>query len=314
MNVEILNKEFPKADPPGIDSLDPRWAEVSGLAQNGDFEECARQSLSLLEQDIWDIRLIGYLCYGAFASDGVAALGGVFKALANVLGPNWEAVGPASKAKPAQTSLGWFFKQMLKKVQREEQAKGAEWNRWCETTQDEVDEIQAALRQLLGAIDGALGEGAAPVLDAASKLRQWLQGFRNSAKKPPPPPAPEPEPIAEEPTRVEASAAAPKRAAPDGAAVEGSYALQQLIRKLQVFEQLIKEEKFPRALIVADDINSIIASFDPTVYFPNLFATFMKLMAMNIGQLAEFEGARDSGDWKALVQLYRVDLDAFVAL
>ena len=36
--------------------------------------------------------------------------------------------------------------------------------------------------------------------------------------------------------------------------------------------------------------------------------------ALHVGALTEFEGARDTPDWKALQMLYRVDMDAFADL
>ncbi|HUU39393.1 MAG TPA: type VI secretion system protein IglI family protein, partial [Desulfatiglandales bacterium] len=92
---------------------------------------------------------------------------------------------------------------------------------------------------------------------------------------------------------------------------EGSYHLQVLLRKLEAFDQLIAKGKMPLAALVANDINNTIAHFDPKIYFPKLFSRFALLFALHIGELASFEEAKGSVAWKALGELYKVDLDAF---
>lgn len=94
--------------------------------------------------------------------------------------------------------------------------------------------------------------------------------------------------------------------------VEGSWHLNVLIKKLEAFNNLISEGKYIGAALVADDINSIIADFDPKIYFPKLFAKFSLLFAANINQLSSCEEYKNTAEWNALKELYKVDLAGFV--
>ncbi len=85
-----------------------------------------------------------------------------------------------------------------------------------------------------------------------------------------------------------------------------------MLRKLEAFDELIAKGKMPLAALVANDINNTIAHFDPKIYFPKLFSRFALLFALHIGELASFEEAKKSVAWKALGELYKVDLEAFV--
>ena len=74
-NVAFLNKELEPAKKPGIESVDPRFIHISDLVEKGHFEEAAEEIELLQEQNIFDIRLIGYYLYQVFVEEGVGALG-----------------------------------------------------------------------------------------------------------------------------------------------------------------------------------------------------------------------------------------------
>jgi hypothetical protein len=317
--LEILEQPFPAGENAGIETLDPRWGEISSLVQAGSFTDAAKQSEALLSSGVIDTRLIGYLCFGVFLDEGVPKLGRILDALAKTLGERWTQVGPkGSKVKASQSMLAWLFKQIDRRVKREEETKSKEFTRWTQSvTPDDVDAILGSLRGLQGAIDSSLGVAAPPIQELASKLREWLNGFKRVAKVPAPPP---PEPVAAAPEPVAAAnkptAAGSAPPAADGASsmLQGSYHFRQLLKKLEAFEQLVAKEKWPRARIVADDINATLANFDPLLFFPTLFTSYLKLMAVHVGSMVEYESARDTPDWKALKALYLADLDQFVAL
>ena len=67
------------------------------------------------------------------------------------------------------------------------------------------------------------------------------------------------------------------RAYDETAVTEGSYHMRLLVNKMKAFERLIEKEQFPKAAVVADDINAIIAHFDPRIYFPRMFSKFSLL-------------------------------------
>ena len=324
MNLDILNQPLAVVDNPGLETMDPRLEEVSLLIQRAQYEEAAAQAESILAEGIYDIRLIGFFFYGAFLQQGIGGLKDIFDCLSGLLRDNWSAVGPVAKReKHAQTSLRWFSNQLLKKLQHEEGSKGDLWERWVsQTTSDEVGEAVDAADGLRRALSMVLEDGAGPIIDGLAKLVQWLQAFQQIVYR-----EAEPEPETEGAQRDEEEVVTPSArkaatsmpqvsagppASADTIFVEGSYHLGVLMNKMEAFERLIAEEKYPRAALVADDINEIIAGFDPRLYFPKLFARFAFLQAANIQELIAFDEQKETAEWHALKDFYKVDLKEFV--
>jgi hypothetical protein len=320
MNLDALQGTFAVTDNPGIDTFDPRWSDVTGLVQAGQFAEAAHKADELVRQGVYDVRLIGYLVFGHFLDEGPAGLPALFDALASVLNGNWEAIGPAAqRAKATQQSLSWLFKQMLKQLGRDENTKSDVWQRWVrDTTAEQVDEALAQAFLLQQAIEQRLANAAPAVLELLGKVQAWLRSFQSALV----PAATEP-PVGEAAASTsapaaqangEAAAATAPAAAVDAPPIAGSYHLQLLMRKIDVFAALLEKQKLPAARIVADDISEVIASFDPLLYFPKLFSRFSRLMAVHAAAMAELEMDREAPPVKALQSLYRVDLDEFLKL
>lgn len=310
MRIDLLLGELPVTENPGLDSTDPRFDEIAGLAQNGDHPAAAKASEALLAEGVYDIRLICYFLYGHWLEQGVASWGEVLEALYNALIDNWEAIGPAEKReKKVELSLNWLFKQVLKTLQYEEGKQSATWKAWLSgVSSEELDPVLEDIEAFRGGIAGRLADGSGTVLDVSSKIREWLRNFQRLVYR-----EPEPGPVEEAPA-PEALAPGPERAAPTpamGLGVEGSYHMELLLKKLASFELLIADEKFPRAALVADDINQSLANFDPKLYFPKTFEKFVRLQAVNIGELLNYADQRDTVEWQAMQEWFKVDIDSF---
>jgi len=83
---------------------------------------------------------------------------------------------------------------------------------------------------------------------------------------------------------------------------------------MKAFDRLVEKQQFPKAAIVADDINQIIANFDPRIYFPKIFSRYSLLLALNIADISGFEEYKGSVVWQTMQDLYKVDLESFVSL
>jgi hypothetical protein len=321
MNIDVLQTNLPVVPNPGLDTLDPRWAEVSGLVQAGQFADAARASEALLRDQVHDIRLVGYLCFGHFLEEGPRALAGIFGALNGMLDGNWEAIGPApARAKMTQQTLSWLFKQLLKQLAHAESAEDEVWRGWTRALASE--QVGAALDQaqaLQQAIAPRLEKAAPAALEPLAKLQSWLRAFRDTvAAQAEPAPAPAPPPA---PTEVGSNGherhdavAAPASAPRDEPMIAGSYHLTLLLRKIDALAQLLDEGKVAAARIVADDVSDVVAHFDPFLYLPALFARFARLMALHAQRMAEVEMDPEAPVAKAWRALYHVDLEAFLQL
>lgn len=92
-----------------------------------------------------------------------------------------------------------------------------------------------------------------------------------------------------------------------------SYALRALLKKIRVFQDMIHQKDYLKAVIVKQDVAQIIQNFDPTKYFPEIFGQFIKVQIPHGEPLLEAEMylSQQQG-MEALHELYRMDLEAFI--
>ncbi len=327
MNIELLQGTLEVTENPGLETIDPRLSDIATLMQEGNYEEAAAQSDAILEEQIYDIRIIGYSLYGHFITQGVGAMADIYQCLANLLRDNMDALGPAkNREKHIQTILNWIMKQLIKKLQYEEGKNSNLYEGWISgVSSDQIQEALDAGDELRRTLGPVLEDAAGPVLDGLIKVNDWLTAFQRLVYREPEPEAEE-EPEEREEVEVEDEIEKTPREEKksgflaafsliddgEGVSIEGSYHLKLLIRKLEAFERLISAEKYSSAALIADDINSIIANFDPKVYFPKLFTRFTLQFAANINELITFEEHKNSVEWQAMQELYKVDLESFV--
>lgn len=321
MNIELLQGTLEVTENPGLETIDPRFSDIATLVMEGKYDEAAAQSEALLEGQIYDIRIIGYSLYGHFIDQGVGAMADIFQCLANLLRDNLDAIGPVkNREKHIQTILNWLMKQLLKKLQHEEAKNTSIYEGWIsEVSSDQVQEALDAGDELRRTLGPVLEDAAGSVLDGLMKVNDWLTAFQRLVYREPEPEVEEEigelgEEIEEERQEVgrkEAYVSIP-RLDEEAISVEGSFHLKLLIRKLQAFDRLISAEKYSSAALIADDINNIIANFDPKVYFPKLFTRFSFQFAAHINELFAFEEHKNSVEWQAMQELYKVDLESFV--
>jgi len=326
MNIELLQGTLEVSENPGLETIDPRLSDIATLMQDGKYEEAAAQSEAILEEQIYDIRIIGYSLYGHFIDQGVGAMADIYQCLANLLRDNLDALGPVrNREKHIQTILNWMMKQLIKKLQYEEGKNSNLYEGWIsEVSSDQVQEALDAGDELRRTLGPVLEDAAGSVLDGLIKVNDWLTAFQRLVyREPEPEPEEETEDLGDEEAkegieeerqeagRKEAYVSIP-RLDEDEISVEGSFHLKLLIRKLEAFDRLISAEKYSSAALISDDINSIIANFDPKVYFPKLFTRFSLQFAANINELFAFEEHKNSVEWQAMQELYKVDLESFV--
>ena len=334
MNIEVLQGVLEISEKPGLDTIDPRFTDIATLVQGGDYVEAAAKSEAILVEKNYDVRIIGYFLYGHFIEQGLPAFADVYLCLTDLLQDNIDALGPVkNREKHIQTILNWLMKQIIKTLQYEEEKNSVSYRKWISgVSSDRVQEtldVSNKLRRVLGPV---LEDAAGPILDGMTKINNWLQSFQRLVyREPEPEPEEDKEPeaaeTAGEPEEAEAEEGIEReerredrkrsyRSAPEMdeemAGVEGSYHLKILIKKLEAFDHLISAQKYASAALVADDINAIIANFDPRIYFPNLFVRFALMFAANINNLTAYAEYKESPAWQALQELYKVDLESFV--
>lgn len=313
MRIELLQGKLTLSETPGLDSTDPRIDEIATLVQNGDYAEAANQSEAILADKIYDIRLICYFLYGHWLENGLLSLIDVISCLNNVL-VNWEAVGPGNnRDKSAEKSLDWLFKQALKKIQYEENKTTLLWETWQRSfSSEEVDQILDLGKTFRVNLNHRIEDKASIISGQWSKLEQWLETYRQMMiRLPEEPEQDEPEAIQEEPPAQVVSPTMPASQA-KGLEIESSYHMELLLEKLAAFERLLQEEKFPQAAVISVDINETLNNFDPKIYFPKIFESFVRLQALNFQELSAYAENQDSPQWQVMQDWLKVDVNSFM--
>ena len=314
MKIDLLQRSLTVSENPGLNSTDPRLDEIATLVQQGNYAEAASLSEIILADGIYDIRLICYFLYGYWLEHGLASLVTVIDCLNYVILENWEAIGPVNRReKIIQTSLSWLFRQLLKHIQNEEKKNTPLWQQWqASISSDEVSNMLKSSEAFRLSIKNQLDENSESVA-ACSKVENWLKALQRLVYLPP-------EVASVESEKIEVNSPEVIQVAPENIAlkesgalkIEVSHHMELLLKKLAAFEYLLQEHKFSRAALVADDINQTLSSFDPMVYFPKTFGTFVKLQVLNFEELAVYEDHRGSQQWQAMQDWLKIDVDSFM--
>ena len=189
MDWRLLDIEFQISENPGLESLDPRFIDIAGLIQESNFSVAAGQAQEIIEEQIYDIRIICYFLYGVFDEQGPDALYGILKVLTGILSENWDAVGPVkNKEKLAKNSLAWLFKQTSKILETQEKKEGTRWQQWLDScSADEIYEAMEIVGGLKSGVSSSLEKYADSIIDQISKIAEWLDSFYRLIYQEPPP-------------------------------------------------------------------------------------------------------------------------------
>lgn len=318
---------------PGMDATSAAVDDTLRLAQGGELRAAAERAALLIEDGATDARLVAAFLLGVFAERGPSALPEILAITRLSLAEGFRALRPVQrKARVADSAFTLLFRGIRASIDFHEAKRDATWKTWAATIPHDLPartaaEAEAALGALTAAIESPLC-----VRELAALRARTESVFQ---RMPPPPPSPPPapaEPLPEAPALapIEEEAAAPPEAeeppaseslydsekpapsAPPVRTIEVSAALEQFIRKLEAFEQLVQRGEMGKAAIVAQDVRRVVERFDPRLYLPALLAPHFRLLSSHIGDIAPHWEAEGGPAWQALEQLYRVDLDAFV--
>ena len=305
---------------PDLENEDGRLEKITGLVTRNAYIEAARAAEALLRQGLYDVRLVGPYLLGLFLEGGLESMPVVFHSLSSTLLRNWESFSPRErKDMYADGSLRWLLKLLNKHIEHHERLKDDTWKRWLEgSNREPLEKALALSEEIFSAFGRVMPRNGCEA--PFRRLTQWMEGHLRALPEPELPDEPEPEPEAaleEEAASEDAEPVEPVRAraaVPAGPVVPVSPALAQLMRKLEAFDTLVERQDFRRASVVAADVLAVVESFDPRVYLPALFSRFFAGLSTHADEVEPLLGTTESLGFRALDQLYRVDLDAFLNL
>lgn len=319
LETHLLDQPL-EAEAPELESSDERLEKVNDLVARTAYVDAARGAEVLLREGLYDLRLVGPYLLGVFLEDGLRGMPVVFHSLSCTLLRNWQFFGPRERKDVfADAGLRWLLKMLNKHIEHHERTKDETWQRWCSRENREpLEQALALTEEIFSAFGRVMPRNGCEA--PFRRLSQWMEGHLQSlpAAASSAEPGAEPEDEAGEGPADAAARpepAEPIRSAtgPTEPAVPVSPALAHLLRKLAAFDTLLAHQDFQRASVVAADVLQVVEHFDPRVYLPALFSRFFSGLSTHAEQVEPLLHNTESLSFRALDQLYRVDLETFLA-
>lgn len=309
MLKDLLLAVDDSAKPVSLSIGSPELDSVRELADIKDYPALLSLAEDLSERGIYDVRLLIYGVYGEFISNKLLGLPDLYESITLIFTTAWHAIGPEQKRDTyAKNSLSWLFTQILIDFQTVQLDSGEEWNIWLSNlSHDDVEFLQSGLTSTVEIISESIGDIASSVDAKVRAISDWIIEFDHSI----PEPIPETEDLDEPLTEGKGDVNTSAQSSENSFALSGSPHLKILLEKIQVFEHVLLNGDMLKAAVIANDINQIMESFDPRLYFPQLFSSYFYHLVGNINPITELMDMRDTPQWIALHNLYSVDIDRF---
>jgi hypothetical protein len=327
MKITLLTEDLKQNDNPGLDTFDPRFDEVVSCIESSNYEEAAQLCQNLFEEEIYDIRLVGYYCFAFFLSEGFSSFSSIFIELNNLLKNNFDAYGPVrNKEKQAGVAIKWLFSKSTKHIQHELNKRTKTLESWtscekvdAEATCDKLNELTTTIEEIIPKPKDILSE--------SGTLLKELKNIAELCVDNATPPSVEiEEKIPEEQVINDRQSNRSSSTTLDHGTYYSnineselqyssrSLSLNQLIVKLNSFKILCQKADYLKAKIVLDDLEKMIENFKVEEYYPETFSSYFKLMGKHYSEMEEYFKESQSLSWQALVQLYELDPEAFLQI
>ena len=308
-----LRTPLPLAEVAGLESVDPRLAMFNSLCEKGQLKDLVAEIDELLDEGVYDIRPISMYLWAAFSETGLAGLPEIFDTLIALVTTGLDGIGPSTKkVEHVSKRISWLMQKITDAIEYHELRQSPEWEKWTGSLGPDAMDL---VLERTTALEAVLDERFAHVRPAFQKLTAGLLVVSLAFRIPAQPTVSVAQPVIASirpPTHSHGAPELHVDARLGRAEVGVSHEFFALIQKLDAFSKLVKKGDLARAAVVADDLMHTIESFDPRVYFPELFSDFSELLSKNIDTLASHWQNRESTAWKAHAQFYRVDLKRFV--
>jgi hypothetical protein len=344
VNVRIL--EMPLSGPSSriLGDNDPALDQVLSLAEHSQYVAAAELAEKLWQEQVYDVRSIGVFLLGAFVEQGMGALPDILSAILAVLTKQWEWMSPTTgKYKQFDVGLRWLVTGILGQFRFAQKVKSPQWAKWLsqwdQTNQKQTFErLQGLLAVLDSVLAGSLCKGSFLQLQKTLRELSTTHGEKQSDIK--------------QASAVSTAVASSEQiidvellntgelnmkqlqesANESGAAVGAnsmktatlpsalpsititlSPPMHALMRKIGVFNRLVRLGRFKQAAIVYKDIKDHIEKFDPRIYLPSVFGEYFSNIVTHAEKLLPSLDTKDDFATRALIDLYQIDLELFIA-
>ena len=320
IKLEDLSKLYKKAKPVSGKPFDIHFEKTVSLIEQEKFSEAVPLIEPILKDGCLDIRLIMYLFYAHFLEKGIKGFSEIFPNIIALLDEHWDKISPIEmREKHTLNSLSWFFSSIKKKLQHSEKIfkeKGSNpfWERIVKNLPvQETEKLSTITRQLIDFFNNKWEN--TPINQNALFILKWLKDFTPSVIEEKQSPE---EALLLEQEQIEAisskqeQAVTPRQLSRLEEILLSSAEIKLLYEKIQIFEELINNNDFAKASLVADDIKTVAETYNLDHFFPKLFSSFFALLAKHIDTITEYWQANDTPQWHFLGKLYQADLESFI--
>ncbi len=358
-------------------AVDDEFDQIVSYIEQEKTSEATKLIENVFAKGVPDFRLITFYFYAHFSVHGIKSFSETFPKLILIVNEHWNVIRPLDrKAKHVESSLNWFFSQVLNKLKYCEklQKTGKVHPIWKksiqETSSEDFEKLVLISRTFLTFFTETWPKS--PTKERVLHLVKKIEEFRSlivqeevQEEKAQEEKVQEDEIEVQEQTPLEEPSleALPEEKKPETLVspiefVDSPFAsiaeellappildgtssptheglpkevhevantqkeenehtlflqkLEELSRKMKIFELLIGQNNYLKAAVVARDIDRLLEEFDPLNYFPKLFAKHFSLFAKHVTALSEQYDRKDTLQVKSLEKLYRADLDMFV--
>ena len=316
MIQSLLESIDPDQEVRSLDFDSPYLEQLRTLSDQGDYSAIAGLCEELAAEGIFDIRLLLMGLYSETREDPLRSLPSTLETLQTLFGEAWGYVGPEDKkAKYAKGSLAWLIKQIRVDLELNQVDQTSLWSEWVGGSlfREDMVPVVSLIDEVKRLIVETIEEESQPALLAFNELVSWFNGelipaLVSSSDEAESTSSQAEEDVADSRSKAQAAPQSGSRS------VEGSYHLDLLIRKMDLFRQMVEAGDTLKAAIIAADVNATLEQFDPKKYFPQLFAEFLFVMVNQANRIAEAMDMRDTPQWQVLNELYQIDMDKFNAI
>lgn len=317
-----------------LTETDPTLDRIVSLAEHNKFIDAAALAEQLWQQQIYDVRTLGFYLFGVFMEQGLPGLPLILSCIHNSITTNWSHLGPSHNLqRHLDGTLRWLFINMLSQLRFHQRKKDEQWKLWLkEWEQLPQQQVLQGTSELAAGLTGVLANPQC--CGHLFSLGAILRTLPTTAAVPDPSPllpalaadASHVESINMQ-TQESSAGDAAKTADPgEGGGARATAAsaaamltiplsppMQLLLRKLAAFNQLVKLARFNQAAIIYRDIKQTLEKFDPRVYLPVLFGEYFSNLVTHAESITQNLAPKDDFTAQALQDLYHLDIDRFIA-
>ena len=311
--IEYLTNALARITPSNHEIPLPMFDEISMLVENESTNEAKKMIEESFKNGRFDIRLISYYLYGHFVENGILGLKTIFPCFINILTHHEKTLTPIVRTrKQIESSFKWFISSIINKIEYneklyQEKKPSTFWEK--STTQlnhlvfKEISQETLYFNDFIKTFlpEAKLEENILKVDKKIKDLEEYVEPLVLAI-----------DPLNEIVADENVDLKVPEHNSQTLSKECASNEMILLIKKLQVFDALIEKKNFLKAAIVSKDISQLIENFDPTLFFPKLFAQYFVLLAKHFAMISQETKGEEALQWQYLDKLYRIDMEEFI--